>query len=99
MSGEEGAGGSSENMNNTISPRIMGALEYPAAEDRNVTVQPIQPRQPHNLQDLLRFSVEATTTGHSISNQNDSGFVPGPMDEEVIDFHKTGRSRRLCTIF
>jgi hypothetical protein len=87
MSAGEGAGGGNENMNNAVSPRIMGALQYPAAEGRNVTVQPNQPRQPHNLQDLLRFSVEATTTGHSASNQNNSQFVLGPMDEEVSGFH------------
>jgi hypothetical protein len=81
-----GAGGGDENMNNANNPRIMGALQYPTAEERNVTIQPNQPRQPHNLQDLLRFSVEAATTGHSASNQSNSQFVPGPMDEEVIGF-------------
>jgi hypothetical protein len=85
MSAGEGAGGGSEDTNNAANPRIMGALEYPASEERNVTVQPSQPRQPHNLHGLLRFSVEATTSGNSASNQNNSQL--GPMDEEVISFH------------
>jgi hypothetical protein len=67
--------------------KIMCALQYPTAEERNVTVQTNQPRQPHNLQDLLRFSIEANTTGHNASNGNNSQYVPGPMDEEVIVFH------------
>jgi hypothetical protein len=84
-SGEEASGGF-DNMSNASNPRIRGALEYRTAEERNVTVQPNQPRQPHNLQDLIRFSVEASTTGHSASDQNDTQFIAGPMDEEVIGF-------------
>ncbi|PSN31120.1 hypothetical protein C0J52_25278 [Blattella germanica] len=85
MSGAKETGGGGEHLNNSNNPRIMGALQYPTAEERNVTVQPNQPRQPHNLQDLLRFSVEASTTGQNASNQN-VPFVPGPLDEERKTF-------------
>ncbi|XP_069683764.1 hsp70-binding protein 1 [Periplaneta americana] len=84
MASERGTGDGSENMNSN-NPRIMGALQYPTPEERNVTVQPNQPRQPHNLQDLLRFSVEASTTGQNASNQS-TQFIPGPMDEERKTF-------------
>jgi hypothetical protein len=82
--GSERRGGACDrNMSNSNNPRLMGALQYPTAEERNVTVQTNQPRQPHTLQDLLRFSIEANTTGQNASS---SQYVPGPMDEEVIAF-------------
>jgi hypothetical protein len=80
---ERSGGASDRNMSNCNTPRIMGALQYPTAEERNVTVQANQPRQPHTLQDMLRFSIEANTTGQNASS---SQYVPGPMDEEVIGF-------------
>jgi hypothetical protein len=76
-------------MSDGNNPKIMGALQYPTEEERNVTLQTNQPRQPHNLQDLLRFSIEANTTEHNASNGNNSQYVPGPMDEEVIGFRLT----------
>lgn len=78
-------------MSDGNSHRIMGALRYPTVEEGNVTVQTNQPRQPHNLQDLLRFSIEARTTGHNSSNENNSQYAPGPMDEEVTGFRLTPR--------
>jgi hypothetical protein len=80
---EQGDGACDRNMSNANSSRIMGALQYPTEEERNVRVQTNQPRQPHSLQDLLRFSIEANTTGHNASS---SQYAPGPMDEEVIGF-------------
>ena len=85
MSGAE-ENGSGEQANCCNNQRIMGALEYPTAEERNVTIQPNQPRQPHNLQDLLRFSVEASTTSQNASHQN-VPFFPCPLDEEVGLIH------------
>lgn len=70
-------------MSNSNNRRVMGALQYPTAEERNVTVQTNQPRQPHSLQDLLRFSIEANTTGQNASSSQN---VPGPMDEERKSF-------------
>jgi hypothetical protein len=76
-------GGCGRNMSEV---RVMGALQYPTAEERNVTVQVNQPRQPHTLQDLLRFSIAANSTGYNASNENNSQCVVGPIDEEVIGF-------------
>jgi hypothetical protein len=84
--GKEGRG-DGRNTNNDNNSRIAGALQYPTAEERNVTLQTNQPRQPHNLQDLLRFSMEATATGHNVASSDNSTHVPGPMDEEVIGFY------------
>lgn len=83
--GRERRGGDS-NTNNDSTPRIAGALQYPTAEERNVTLQPNQSRQPRTLQDLLMFSIEATTIGHNASNSNNSAHIPGPMDEERKTF-------------
>jgi hypothetical protein len=84
MSAGEEVSGGDRNTSSDSNPRIAGALQYPTAEERNVTLQTNQPRQPHSLQDLLRFSIEATTTGHNASNSHNSAHIPGPIDEEVI---------------
>jgi len=70
------------NTSSDNNPRIAGALQYPTAEERSVTLQTNQPRQPHSLQDLLRFSIEATTTGHNASHSDNAAHNHGPMDEE-----------------
>jgi hypothetical protein len=87
MSAGEEVSGGDRNTNNADNPRIAGALEYPTAQERSVTLVTNQPRQPHTLQDLLRFSIEATTAGHNASNSANGAHGPGPMDEEVIGFH------------
>jgi hypothetical protein len=83
--GKEGSGGD-RNTSSDSNPRVAGALQYPTPEERSVTLQTNQPRQPHSLQDLLRFSIQATTTGQNASNSDNSAHIPGPMDEEVIGF-------------
>jgi len=75
------------NTSSDNNPRIAGALQYPTAEERSVTLQTNQPRQPHSLQDLLRFSIEATTTGHNASHSDNAAHNHGPMDEEVIGLY------------
>jgi hypothetical protein len=87
MSAGKEVGGGDGNTSSDSNPRIAGALQYPTPEERSVTVQANQPRQPHNLQDLLRFSIEASTTGQNASNSNNSAHIPGPMDAEVIGFY------------
>jgi hypothetical protein len=87
MSAGKEISGGDRNTTSDSNPRIAGALQYPAAEESSVTVQTNQPRQPRTLQDLLRFSIEATTTGHNASNSDNSAYLPGPMDEEVIGFY------------
>lgn len=57
----------------------MGAITYPASNAVHAPAAS-QPRQPQNLQDLLRYSVEAATSGEQSSTT-----VPTrqTMDEEV----------------
>lgn len=54
---------------------ISGAITFPEHNiDRNVP----QPRQPHNIQGLLRFAMEATKAEDAPEESE-----LGPMDEEV----------------
>jgi hypothetical protein len=87
MSAGKEVSGGDRNTSSDSNPRIAGALQYPTAEERSVTLHTNQPRQPHSLQDLLRFSIEATAIGHNASNSDSSEHFPGPMDEEVIGFY------------
>jgi len=87
MSAGKEVSGGDRNTSSDSNPRIAGALQYPTAEERSVTLQTNQPRQPHSLQDLLRFSIEAATTGHNASHSDNSSHIPGPMDEEVSGFY------------
>ncbi|CAH2052666.1 unnamed protein product, partial [Iphiclides podalirius] len=70
------ASNNSENRN-----QIVGALTFPARDDSHLESVPIQPRQPRNLQGLLRFAMEATKA-------EDAPGVSelGPMDEERRKF-------------
>ncbi|XP_046383047.1 hsp70-binding protein 1-like [Ischnura elegans] len=70
-------GSKNSGSDNTRMPRAMGAIANNPSrqEGENVSVNPNQPRQPSNLQDLLRFSMEARTQGQS-------GSQVLPMDEE-----------------
>lgn len=79
--GKESSGGD-RNTTSDSNPRIAGALQFPSAEESSVTVQTNQPRQPRSLQDLLRFSIEAATTGLGASNSDNSAHLSGPLDEE-----------------
>ncbi|XP_023938033.1 hsp70-binding protein 1 [Bicyclus anynana] len=58
--------------------RIAGALTFPARNEESV---PVQPRQPRNLQGLLRFAMEATKAEDAPGNSE-----LGPMDEERRKF-------------
>ncbi|XP_071440966.1 hsp70-binding protein 1 [Hetaerina americana] len=67
----------SGNDNNRM-PRAIGAITHnpdSRQDGENVTRNPNQPRQPSNLQDLLRFSMEARSQGQSSSQVL-------PMDDE-----------------
>lgn len=65
----------SEN-NNPNRPLPIGAITQASNQGReNVNVNPSQPRQPSNLQDLLRYSMEANSGGPSAAQRL-------PMDEE-----------------
>lgn len=55
---------------------ISGAITYP---EHNIDTNVPQPRQPRNLQGLLRFCTELTKSEDA---PHESQF--GPMDEEVI---------------
>ncbi|CAG5047195.1 unnamed protein product [Parnassius apollo] len=70
------ASNSSQNRN-----QIAGALTYPIRDENNVESVPIQPRQPRDLQGLLRFAMEATKAEDA---PGVSQF--GPMDEERRKF-------------
>ncbi|XP_034827400.1 hsp70-binding protein 1 [Maniola hyperantus] len=63
---------------NNVDNRIAGALTFPA---RNEEPVPVQPRQPTNLQGLLRFAMEATKAEDAPENSQ-----LGPMDEERRKF-------------
>lgn len=83
---------------NTRMPRAVGAIANNPSrqEGENVSVNPNQPRQPSNLQDLLRFSMEARSHGQS-------GSQVLPMDEEV-SFHSFSlmwqfSTRVACILF
>ncbi|KAL0868029.1 hypothetical protein ABMA27_008681 [Loxostege sticticalis] len=62
-------------------PIIAGAITYPSRSEQDAQPVPIQPRQPRNLQGLLRFAMEATKAEDAPGN---SDF--GPMDEERRKF-------------
>ncbi|VVC97869.1 unnamed protein product [Leptidea sinapis] len=64
--------------NNQQSNQISGAITYP---QRNEQQAPVQPRQPRNLQGLLRFAMEATKAEDAPGNSE-----LGPMDEERRKF-------------
>ncbi|GLH13986.1 Uncharacterized protein GBIM_18445 [Gryllus bimaculatus] len=70
MSASGGGEGQSTGANNANN---IPAIGY---EEHNVTVNPNQPRQPTNLQDLLRFTAEAA------GSQHDPNRMFMPMDEE-----------------
>lgn len=74
-SGEKGGGEMSDNRHINLNSDVP-ALQYP--DSTSVTVQLNQPRQPTNLQDLLRYSFEAS--GGQLQTSN-STFLP--LDEEV----------------
>ncbi|XP_028170127.1 hsp70-binding protein 1 isoform X2 [Ostrinia furnacalis] len=69
---------SSNQQNN---PPIAGAITYPSRSEQDVQPVPIQPRQPRNLQGLLRFAMEATKAEDAPGNSD-----LGPMDEERRKF-------------
>ncbi|KAJ2942748.1 hypothetical protein O0L34_g14937 [Tuta absoluta] len=67
--------------NNQQNNQIAGAITFPARSNENVQQVPIQPRQPRNLQGLLRFAMEATKAEDAPGNSQ-----LGPMDEERRKF-------------
>lgn len=56
---------------------VVGAITFPTNNPNPAPAVP-QPAQPRNLQDLLRYSVEAGNTGDGGGSHN-----MAPMDEEV----------------
>lgn len=66
--------------NAEASSSIAGALTFPRSE-QNGQPLPEQPRQPRNLQGLLRFAMEATKAEDAPGNSE-----LGPMDEERRTF-------------
>ncbi|KAM3955763.1 hsp70-binding protein 1 [Aphomia sociella] len=62
---------------NSQNNQIAGALTYPTRSEDNMRSVPDQPRQPRNLQGLLRFAMEATKAEDAPGNSE-----LGPMDEE-----------------
>ncbi|XP_004928978.1 hsp70-binding protein 1 [Bombyx mori] len=65
--------------NNTQNNTIAGALTYPTRSQDEVL--PNQPRQPRNLQGLLRFAMEATKAEDAPGNSE-----LGPIDDERRKF-------------
>lgn len=68
-------------------PGVVGAITFPVNNPNPAPAMP-QPAQPRNLQDLLRYSVEAGNTGDGGGPHN-----MAPMDEEVSIIIK-----KNCTI-
>ncbi|KAI5642574.1 hypothetical protein NE865_05341 [Phthorimaea operculella] len=66
--------------NNQQNRQIAGAITFPSRSN-DVQQVPIQPRQPRNLQGLLRFAMEATKAEDAPGNSQ-----LGPMDEERRKF-------------
>ncbi|KAJ0173309.1 hypothetical protein K1T71_011485 [Dendrolimus kikuchii] len=66
--------------NNFSGNNTAGAITYPRNEE-SVQPTPVQPRQPRNLQGLLRFAMEATKAEDAPGNSE-----LGPMDEERRKF-------------
>ncbi|XP_014361170.2 hsp70-binding protein 1 [Papilio machaon] len=66
---------------NNSGNQVAGALTYPDRNDDNVESVPIQPRQPSNLQGLLRFAMEATKSEDAPGTSEFS-----PMDDERRTF-------------
>ncbi|XP_068623644.1 hsp70-binding protein 1 [Battus philenor] len=66
---------------NNSGNQIAGAITYPASSESNVVAVPEQPRQPRNLQGLLRFIMEGTKAEDAPGSS-----VFEPMDEERKKF-------------
>ncbi|CAG9791260.1 unnamed protein product [Diatraea saccharalis] len=73
--------GSNPENNSSNNPPIAGAITYPTCHGQNLQATPVQPRQPRNLQGLLRFAMEATKAEDAPGNSE-----LGPMDEERRKF-------------
>ncbi|RVE47903.1 hypothetical protein evm_007417 [Chilo suppressalis] len=69
--------GSNPENNNAGNPPIAGAITYPSGNRQELQATVSQPRQPRNLQGLLRFAMEATKAEDAPGNSE-----LGPMDEE-----------------
>ncbi|XP_049879540.1 hsp70-binding protein 1 [Pectinophora gossypiella] len=61
-------------------PAVAGAITFPS-RSQDVHPAPVQPRQPRNLQGLLRFAMEATKAEDAPGDS-----TLGPMDEERRKF-------------
>nr|CAD7416666.1 unnamed protein product [Timema poppensis] len=78
MSSDSGRIGEGDNLS-TNNMGFLPAIEYQAG---NVTIAENQPRQPQSLQDLLRFTVEASSMGQEPATSP----LVGPMDEDRRQF-------------
>ncbi|KPI99029.1 PREDICTED: hsp70-binding protein 1 [Papilio xuthus] len=80
---------------NNSGNEVAGALTYPDRDDENVETVPIQPRQPINLQGLLRFAMEATkredapgTSGFRRMDEERRAFLEEALNSMSVDVPK-----------